>query len=177
MPANGEGLCEGTGLQVSVEQHLFQGSALNAVDGKGRLSVPSFIRQTIELRGGGSHAVLSVHPSFDCILGYDSKYAETLWESASRQREKEVDEGADPLLAFDRDGALFGRALKVPYDGSGRIILPNRLKKRARIDDLAMFYGMGGVFTVWNPKLALKSGSRSLQEEAEDLLEERGSRS
>lgn len=175
MSANGEGLREGTGLQVAVE-HLFQGSALNAVDAKGRLSVPAFIRQIIELRGSGSHVVLSMHPSLTCLVGYDSRYAGTLWEDATRKREKDENEGADPLLAFDREGGMFGRSIAVPYDASGRIILPNRLKKRSRIDDLAMFYGMGGLFTVWNPHLALESGSRHLSEEAEDLLEERGIR-
>ena len=29
-------------------EHLFQGSALNAVDAKGRVSVPAFLRQVIE---------------------------------------------------------------------------------------------------------------------------------
>ena len=158
---------------MSVE-HLFQGSALNAVDAKGRLSVPAFIRQIVERRGGGSHVVLSMHPSLTCVVGYDGRYAETLWETATRQREKEENEGIDALAAFDREGGLFGRAITVPYDGSGRIILPARLKKRARIDDLAMFYGGGGVFTMWNPHVALEAGSRHLREEAEDLLEERG---
>ena len=35
-------------------EHLFTGSALNAVDAKGRLSVPSFIRQVIERRSDGT---------------------------------------------------------------------------------------------------------------------------
>jgi len=32
-------------------EHLFQGSALNAVDAKGRVSVPAFLRSVIERRG------------------------------------------------------------------------------------------------------------------------------
>ena len=35
--------CERGVLGVALE-HLFQGSALNAVDGKGRVSIPAFLR-------------------------------------------------------------------------------------------------------------------------------------
>ncbi|MGE0180152.1 MAG: division/cell wall cluster transcriptional repressor MraZ [Sphingomonas sp.] len=155
-------------------EHLFRGGALNAVDAKGRLSVPAFIRQKIERRSDERLIVLARHAEIPCLIGYDSNYSAILWEESERRREKEADEGAELLVAFDRDSGLFGSAIEVPYDPSGRILLPGRLKKRARIDDLALFVGMGGSFAVWNPQVALESGPRQVRELAEDLLEERG---
>ena len=45
--------CE-RGVDVALE-HLFQGSALNAVDAKGRVSIPAFLRSVIERRGEPHH--------------------------------------------------------------------------------------------------------------------------
>ena len=42
-------------------EHLFQGSALNAVDAKGRVSVPAFLRGVIERRGDAKTIVLAKH--------------------------------------------------------------------------------------------------------------------
>jgi len=42
-------------------EHLFQGSALNAVDGKGRVSIPSFLRGVIERRGDARTIPLMRH--------------------------------------------------------------------------------------------------------------------
>ena len=47
--ANGEAVCRGSGF-VALE-HLFQGSALNAVDAKGRVSVPAFLRSPAAAQG------------------------------------------------------------------------------------------------------------------------------
>ena len=38
-------------------EHLFQGSALNGVDAKGRVSVPAFLRTVIERRGDAAREV------------------------------------------------------------------------------------------------------------------------
>ena len=65
-PANGIAVrCE-RGVVVALE-HLFQGSALNAVDGKGRVSVPAFLRSVIERRGDARSITLAAHESFPCL--------------------------------------------------------------------------------------------------------------
>ena len=62
-PANGEAVAARSGWDVALE-HLFQGSALNAVDAKGRVSVPAFLRSVIERRGDARTIVLAKHDSF-----------------------------------------------------------------------------------------------------------------
>lgn len=153
-------------------EHLFRGSALSAVDGKGRLSVPAFVRQKIERRSDERVVVLGLHDSFPCLVGYDTRYSGALWEESERRRLQE--EERDPNAHFARESGLFGSTVDIAYDLSGRIILPGRLKKRAEIEELAMFVGMGGTFTVWSPRLALASEAAQLRELAADLLEEKG---
>ena len=43
-----------TGVEID---DFFQGSALNAVDAKGRLSVPAFVRAVVERRSDAPHGI------------------------------------------------------------------------------------------------------------------------
>lgn len=156
--------------RVLDREHLFRGNALNAVDAKGRLSVPAFIRQRVERRSDEKILVLSQHPEFQCLVGYDANYSAVVQEKA----EKRLGENPDPLAELDLQASLFASTVDVPYDPSGRIVMPPPLKRRADIADLAMFIGMGGEFQIWNPLIALKSKAPHLRELAADLLEEKG---
>jgi MraZ protein len=156
--------------RVLEREHLFRGSALNAVDAKGRLSVPAFIRQKIERRSDEKVLVLSLHPQFQCLVGYDANYSAVMQDKAERR----LGDNPDPLAELELQAGLFGGTVDVAYDPSGRIIMPPRLKRRADIGELAMFVGMGGDFQIWNPHIALKSESRQLSELAADLLDEKG---
>jgi MraZ protein len=153
-------------------EHLFNGSALNAVDAKGRLSVPAFIRQVIERRSEARAIILSGHELDSCLTGYDRNYARILYQENERRRLNE--EGADPQAHFARARRTFGVTEEVPYDTSGRIILPPMMRRKGGIEELALFIGVGGTFEIWNPQLALKSGDADLKELAAYRLEERG---
>ena len=75
---NGEGLCERErALEV---EHLFNGSALNAVDAKGRLSVPAFIRSVIERRSDARAIIIAGHEVDPCLTAYDLNHARNLYQ-------------------------------------------------------------------------------------------------
>lgn len=153
-------------------EHLFNGSALNAVDAKGRLSVPAFIRSVIERRSDAKAIIIGVHEVDPCLAAYDRNYARTLYSENERRRLSE--EERDPQAHFARARRTFGVTEEVPYDTSGRIILPPMMRRRGQIEDLALFVGVGGTFEIWNPQLALKSGDQDLRDLAAYRLEERG---
>ena len=48
------------------------------------------------------------------------------------------------------------------------------MRRKGRIEDLALFVGVGGTFEIWNPRLALESGGADLRELATYRLEEKG---
>jgi MraZ protein len=75
-------------LDVALE-HLFQGSALNAVDAKGRVSIPAFLRSVIERRGDARTIVLAKHEAFPCLSAYDPGYAALKHSKLERLLEKE----------------------------------------------------------------------------------------
>jgi MraZ protein len=155
-------------------EHLFNGSALNAVDAKGRLSIPSFIRSVVERRSDAKAVVLGSHEVDPCLSAYDRGYARILHAENERRRLMEEGQGADPTNHFARARRTFGLTEEVGYDPSGRIILPPMMRRKGQIEDLALFVGVGGTFEIWNPHLALKHGDEDLRELAAYRLEEKG---
>ncbi len=89
-------------------------------------------------------------------------------------RADEEEKGASPDDHYDRARRLFGMTEDVPYDPSGRIVLPPMMRRKGKIEDLALFVGIGGVVEVWNPRIALKEGGSDLREIAAYRLEEKG---
>ena len=172
--ANREDPCAFQGADQQVElEHLFNGSALNAVDAKGRLSVPAFIRGVIERRTDAKAVVLGAHECDPCLTAYDRGYGRILHAENERRRLLEEGQG-DPAQHFARARRTFGITEDVPYDTSGRIILPPMMRRKGRIEELALFVGVGGTFEIWNPHLALQSGDDDLRDLAAYRLEEKG---
>ena len=164
---------EGADRQVELE-HLFNGSALTAVDAKGRLSVPAFIRGVIERRSDAKAVVIGMHELSPCLNAYDRGYARNLFAENERRRLAEEAQGGDVAAHHARARRTFGLTEDVPYDTSGRIILPPMMRRRGQIEDLALFVGVGGTFEIWNPRLALQSDDEDLKDLAAYRLEEKG---
>jgi len=157
-------------------EHLFQGSALNAVDAKGRVSVPAFLRSVIERRGDAKTIVLAKHENFPCLSAYDPAYAALKHSKLERLFEKEEGNPAAALDYQQRNLMAFAATEEVPYDSSGRIVLPPMMRKKGGIEDLALYLGTGETFQIWNPRLFLKDANipEDLKDIARYRLEERG---
>ena len=157
-------------------EHLFQGSALNAVDAKGRVSVPAFLRQVIERRGDARNIVLAKHDHFQALSAYDPAYAALKHSKLERLLEKQETDPATELEHARRTMMAFGATEEVPYDSSGRVIIPPMMRRKSGIEDLALFIGVGETFQLWNPTLFL--ADPNIPEDMKDIarfrLEERG---
>ena len=157
-------------------EHLFQGSALNGVDAKGRVSVPAFLRQVIERRGDSRTIVLAKHDAFPALSAYDPAYAALKHAKLERLAEKQETDPAADLDYARRTMMAFGATEEVPYDSSGRVVLPPMMRRKGQIEDLALFVGVGETFQIWNPRLFL--ADRNIPDDMKDIarfrLEERG---
>ena len=159
-------------------EHLFQGSALNAVDAKGRVSIPAFLRTVIERRGDAKSIVLAKHEAFPALSGYDPAYAALKHAKLERLFEKQEGDPESALEYQQRNLMAFAATEEVPYDSSGRIVLPLMMRRKGGIEDLALFLGAGETFQVWNPRLFLADDRvpEDMKDIARYRLEERGVR-
>lgn len=51
----------------------------------------------------------------------------------------------------DLSALVFADARPLPFDVTGRIVIPSDLLKHANITDTALFVGRGNSFQIWNP--------------------------
>ncbi len=165
----------GNGPDVDSE-HLFNGSALNAIDAKGRLSVPAIFRAQLELRVADKTLFIGRHETDPCLIAYDAVYNSMLAAEVRKRRARDEEKGVDLRAHFNRSRRASGFADPVSYDANGRILMPAPLRKLGQIEDLVLFVGSFDFIELWNPRLALESADADLRELAQMRLDERGGR-
>ena len=126
----------------------FVSTFTNKIDAKGRVSIPAPFRAVLERDGytqGGTGGIYC-YPSLD---------APALDAGGERLAQK-----IDGLLAGlpdysdERDQlsvALYGDVHILKIDGDGRIILPEELKRHAKLESEVTFVGLGQKFQIWQP--------------------------
>ena len=120
---------------------MFQGAPQINLDAKGRLAVPTKIRDPLT-SGGTVRLVLTAHPD-GCLL----LYPQPAWEPIRAQ-----------VMAFpslDRQFAVWKRLLvgfaeDVEPDGAGRLLISPELRDFAKIARAVMFVGQGSHFEIWD---------------------------
>ena len=159
------------------DRELFRGHALTAIDGKGRVAIPAALRSVIEKNSDGRIVIIAKHQSDPCLSGYDRGWSRLLHERLEREEDRERNAGRD----FDYHNAYrraFGLVEEVPYDTSGRFILPAFFRAKAQLTDLAFFYGTGSTFEIWSPTVLIDTPGidEETKEVAAFLMAERGVR-
>lgn len=155
--------------------HLFSGSALGAVDGKGRVRLPSFILRELERPSDRGRVMFGVHESDPCLTGYGASLRPRLQAELERRRLRDEDEGRPPEAHHARARRLFGLVEEAAYDEAGRLHMPPFVRTRAGIAGRVLFIGAGPHFELWDPERALIEGSGEVREVAEYRLGEIGS--
>ncbi len=115
----------------------------NKVDKKGRVSVPARWRAII------------AQQAFQGIVAYPSPVSAAV-EACGMDRHERLAESIDGFNPFsDTHGAfaaaLLTRSHPLPFDGEGRVMLPEALLAHAGIEGMASFAGRGATFQIWRP--------------------------
>lgn len=121
---------------------LFLSTFVNKVDRKGRVSVPASFRAAL------------AGQSFAGIVAFRS-FRTAAIEGSGIDRIEEMSARLDALDQFSEDyeslASIFADAQQMPFDGEGRIVLPEALAAHAGITDSAAFVGLGRTFQIWEP--------------------------
>jgi MraZ protein len=121
---------------------LLTGEYQHVVDEKGRVLVSNKLRAQIDSQEHGSNFYLVLGANGILCL-YPEKYFERICSA--------VGPGAmapDEAVAFER--LSFGLASKVELDGQGRLLLNDRLRKRAGLKDHITLVGIRDHVELWN---------------------------
>lgn len=137
-------------------ESLYFGHYVNKIDAKGRLATPARFRRVLDLeKNTDIYCIPSTEePCLDCG-GVD--YIESLMAMV------------DDLAPFSPERRSLermfaGRTFVVSLDQDGRIVLPQHLRDRVKLDGEAMFVGHGRYFQIWRPE-----EYKQVEAEAEEL--------
>jgi MraZ protein len=157
----------------------YQGKGLGLVDDKGRVAIPNTLRAMLAKNAprddgkDGGTVIIAPHPEHRCLIAYDPGFV-PFWktrlealDAAQFERTGKVD-----YNILDRAGG----AEPLPFDGSGRFIMPAFERRYARIAGAAVFLGAFNWITIWAPNILLETPDIDpfLKEYVEFTCEEKG---
>ena len=130
----------------------FISCALNAIDGKNRLSIPADYRQVIHARTGTKDLRLAPSRNATCLVGFDKDRPDQLMVDHrarfagqnSRERDRDATE-------------IFSGMTALTIDEAGRVVLPPVLKRLRKLGNYAYFIGLGDYFEMWDPWIYLSA--------------------
>ena len=158
-------------------ESLFSGSGIGTVDAGGRVRLPAFVRGTLARASRSRRLIVAAHESAPCLTGFDPGYAPVLHAELERRRLLDEAAGTGADAHFARARRRFGFSEEAHCDEQGIVVLPELMRRRGGIGELALFVGTGADFEIWDPEQAREAGGKDVRELAEYWLEERGTKS
>jgi MraZ protein len=131
----------------------FRGESTQKVDSKGRLSIPANFRRVIE---AGDPDWVEGRPATLVVVYGDER--RKFLECYTMEAIDEVDNliariprGSPERMYMER--MFNGQSLETGVDGTGRIVLPKKLRDKIKLDNEgeAFFIASGDTFQIWHP--------------------------
>src|SRR5688572_11705151 len=121
---------------------MFRGHFTHSVDAKGRISLPARFRELVAANGD-ARIVLAPDLFDPCLHLYPVR----AWE-AFEAKVMELPRLAKHAVRFRR--LYVSAAVECELDASGRVLIPQELRTRARLDKDAVWAGMGQTLELWS---------------------------
>jgi MraZ protein len=135
---------------------MFVGTHIVGVDAKGRVSIPAVFRAALK----GSDTIY-VWPSYKaaCLEAGDLALLETYKEAMAR---------AGDAAREDLEYSIFSEVRALDFDATGRVSLPDELRRHAGLNGKAAFTGLSDRFEIWAPD-ALDSRIAEARAQAKEI--------
>lgn len=136
----------------------YSGQGFSLRGEKGRFVLPPQFRKSVRESSAGNRTLcLAKHERWNCLVGFGLSRREDFAAQLDREEMLALQAGRD----FDRDlraMQLYGFA-EVPFDDSGRFIMPDHLIDLGQVGEQLFFTGAGAFFTIWNPQELARMGA------------------
>ena len=133
--------------------NLFVSRFVNRIDKKGRVSLPSQLRN-----------VLPKKSKNEIILFKSLKFKSI--EGCSSERINKISDRIEELDIFSDDQddfatSIFSEIIPTKLDKEGRFLIPENLKLYSNISNEVTFIGQGHYFQIWEPQAASERQKKS----------------
>lgn len=131
------------------QPYIYNGQGFSLLRDKNRFVLPNAFRPTVRESSGRDMLCLTTHDRWPCLVGFGSSRIADFENELNHEQELAIRAGKD-FDAEKRASDIYA-SYEVPFDGSGRFVLPEDLAALAGVGDQLYFRGNGKFFTVWAP--------------------------
>lgn len=135
----------------------FGGQGFSLRGEKSRFVLPSKLRKQVAENSDGRVLCVAKHERWNCLIGFGLSRTQSFDAQIDKEEERALRLGRD----FDPDlrrMQLFAFT-ELPFDASGRFILPDHLSTLGSIDGSVYFHGAGDFIHMWNPAELAQMGA------------------
>src|SRR5690606_206023 len=135
----------------------YSGQGFSPRGDKSRYVLPPAFRNAIAPTDKDPRTLCLVkHDRWNCLTGFGLARTETFDAQLDREEDNAVRLGKE----FDRElrSTQLWTFTEVPFDASGRFVLPEHLGELCNIDEGICFLGGGAFFTLWAPEQLYRMG-------------------
>jgi MraZ protein len=128
----------------------YRGQGFSLRGEKGRFVLPPSFRKVFADNGDDRVLCLAKHERYPCLIAFGFSRTETFEDLLDKEEESAIRRAVE----FDRDlrsTQLWGFS-EIPFDSSGRFILPDHLLELGGLGDAIYFQGGGQFLTLWDPE-------------------------
>ena len=143
---------------------MFKGQYLHTIDSKGRIKVPSKIREVLNAKDANK---MILTKGLDLCI---SAYTLEEWQKVT-QEVLNYPQTDSKVRAFNR--IFIGSAIDCDIDRQGRMIIPANLREYAKIDKEIMIIGIISKLEIWSRELWLNYEGGAV-DSYEDIAEHLG---
>lgn len=150
----------------------YSGQGFSLQGDKSRFVLPPQFRKTVRESSDGKVLCLAKHERWQCLTGFGLSRRDDFATQLDREEEMALRAEKD----FDRDlrsMQLYGFS-EVPFDDSGRFVIPDHLARLAGLRDQLYFQGAGSFIMIWSPEnlAAMGEGWEGAKSACADLVAE-----
>lgn len=142
---------------MASQPYQFSGQDFSLLRDKGRFVLPALFRKSVK-ESSANRPIFCVdsHHRWPCLIGFGLSRSQTFSDLLDRE-EREADRKD---TAFERELRLtqLNSFRQVPFDDSGRFVLPPYLAELGYIQDQIFFQGGGDVVQLWSPARLAEMG-------------------
>ena len=135
----------------------YSGQGFSPRGDKGRYVLPPAFRNAIAPGERDPRTLcLAKHDRWNCLTGFGLSRTDSFEMQLGREEESALRLGRE----FDRElrSIQLWTFSEIPFDASGRFVLPEHLAELCGIDGAICFLGGGAFFTLWAPKQLYAAG-------------------
>ena len=143
---------------MASQPYNYNGTGFSLLRDKGRFVLPPQFRKTVRDSSYDKPVLcIAKHDRWPCLQGFGLSRQETFEAQIDREESLAAQRGQE----FDRElrGLQLNGFTQLPFDDSGRFVLPDYLAELARVEDQLYFQGAGQFFVMFSPAELAQMGT------------------